>query len=624
MNIENVEYLFRNNVENVKNGLQSQITGKCPFHDDTHNSWSGNIENGLWRCHACGKTGNAYQFAERLNLKPEPYINHNHTAKPQNKNISVNTDKLFEESYSYMEYLIENIDSLPIPKFWDLRLICDLGIGWDDNKKRITFSLQDKNGDVINIHWHKFISHQLGDTKCKWYPLPYIINYDKIKPLLICEGEKDCISLLSNGYQAATVTTGANSVPKISTDINGFNEYIIIYDNDKAGRIGSKKIANHIKSNNPNSILNIGKWGNDIKGYDVTDSIEEYPDLSELDGVLANAEEYSINVNVTGRLKMISGIEASNMVVPEVEWIIPGLLPKNFKCILGGSTGSNKSYFALELSMRIAQGHTSFMGYNISETKTTLFVDLEVGEEELLRRYQRISNTLEFKNHKNINLLTRSGGFDDVYDEILEIGQVYRPDLIIIDNLYSSVGDIDISRNDKIKSVLGKIDEIKDKTGSTILVVHHFNKLGNEMGLVSDRMQGGSSLQNWMEYCILLSKTNRQDFRLMKIVKSRGTIQSEEVYGLQWNSETFTLEMIGIVKDWQRYIKPYNSLKQWEKALSAMDENFISKDWINKVVNELSLSRETAFLWLRELQTNGMIEKVKQGVYKKTGLILID
>ena len=72
------------------------------------------------------------------------------------------------------------------------------------------------------------------------------------------------------------------------------------------------------------------------------------------------------------------------------------------------------------------------------------------------------------------------------------------------------------------------------------------------MGLIIDRMQGGSALQNWMEHCILLSKTNNQDIRLMRFGKSRGTMHSEEVYGLRWNSENYTLEMMGIIKNWRR------------------------------------------------------------------------
>ena len=88
--MEKIEKLFRNNIDNVATGKNGQITGLCPFHKDKHNSWSGNIYTGLWKCHACGKEGNAYQFAERLNLDPKPYINCTDTVKTKNTKVISN------------------------------------------------------------------------------------------------------------------------------------------------------------------------------------------------------------------------------------------------------------------------------------------------------------------------------------------------------------------------------------------------------------------------------------------------------------------------------------------------------------------------------------------------------
>ena len=46
----------------------------CPFHDDTNPSLSVNMENGLWHCHACGKSGNAQTFLEQSGLTKEQAI----------------------------------------------------------------------------------------------------------------------------------------------------------------------------------------------------------------------------------------------------------------------------------------------------------------------------------------------------------------------------------------------------------------------------------------------------------------------------------------------------------------------------------------------------------------------
>lgn len=618
--------LFESNVHGIKKGSNNEVTGFCPFHDDRNRSWSGNIETGLSLCRAGCGGWNAEQFAEKLGIDQTPYLSHKIRSKAresynliEKKNIT-DIKIIQKQSVELMNHLIEHWDDLPVPISWDKSLVKRTLTGWDKKRNVFTFTHTNEKGEIVNLHWHK--SNSVGDGSCKWYPMNLLSEFDKNKILYIVEGEKDVQSMLPIYKQVVSVTTGAMSIPKDSNLIYGFNKIIILYDNDKAGIDGSQQLANQLKICFNKTEIRIGKWKNDIKGYDVTDSITSDPTMIELDKVISNAVPYYLNK--IGEFDVITGKKALSMDVPDVEWIIEGLLPKNYKAILGGTTGSNKSYFAMELSMRVANGSSRFIGYKILKQLRVLFIDLEVGKVELVRRFQRISNTISFKHHDNINLLSKSGTFTDCYDDILKAGQYFKSDLIVIDNLYSSVGDVDIGKADKIKPVLGRIDELKEKTGASILLIHHFNKLGNEMGLITDRMQGSSSLQNWMEYCILLTKTNQQDMRLMRIAKSRGTRQSEEVYGLRWNSDTFTLEMLGIVKNWQRLLSTDYKRQQWESALEGMADKFTTNDWLNKVECEMKMSRETAFSWLRELQTNNMIEKIKQGNYCKTGMEIIN
>ena len=46
-----------------RSGIQWQ--GRCPLpnHEDRKASFSWNTDNGLWKCHGCFESGNAYQLA---------------------------------------------------------------------------------------------------------------------------------------------------------------------------------------------------------------------------------------------------------------------------------------------------------------------------------------------------------------------------------------------------------------------------------------------------------------------------------------------------------------------------------------------------------------------------------
>ena len=46
--------LFEKHCQNLQ-GKGKQRTALCPFHDDTKNSLSINIDNGTWNCKACGE-----------------------------------------------------------------------------------------------------------------------------------------------------------------------------------------------------------------------------------------------------------------------------------------------------------------------------------------------------------------------------------------------------------------------------------------------------------------------------------------------------------------------------------------------------------------------------------------
>ena len=46
------------------NGEGEQRKGPCPLHEDTRNSLSVNTSKNVFRCHACGSSGNVIKFVQ--------------------------------------------------------------------------------------------------------------------------------------------------------------------------------------------------------------------------------------------------------------------------------------------------------------------------------------------------------------------------------------------------------------------------------------------------------------------------------------------------------------------------------------------------------------------------------
>lgn len=62
INKTNIVSLFESHGTRLKHGRGDEYIGLCPFHSEKHPSLSVNSRSGVYHCHACGASGNAYTF----------------------------------------------------------------------------------------------------------------------------------------------------------------------------------------------------------------------------------------------------------------------------------------------------------------------------------------------------------------------------------------------------------------------------------------------------------------------------------------------------------------------------------------------------------------------------------
>ncbi len=325
---------------------------------------------------------------------------------------------------------------------------------------------------------------------------------------------------------------------------------------------------------------------------------------------------------------VITGAEAETITPKPTEWIIENIFPMGFKTILAGTTGSNKSYYAMREGMSIANDEDSFLGFNIMQKGlSVLFVDTEIGIDELIKRYHRIKNNFTNwgKGIDRFNMLSKKGSFSNIWNELKQKVEIFKPDVLYIDCLYNSVTERDISKGYNIAKFTDQITELRESYNMTIKIIHHLNKGNHEHGLIIDRMSGASALQNWAEHIMLMTRTNVNELRLIRIVKARGVDFTDNYYGLNWNAEEFKLEMRGVVKNWAVLVLKDEKKYSWQKALEKMLNTFTTNDWVNVVVNDLKMIKERqAKEWLNEIKLLGMIKKTKHGHWEKTSLGFVE
>lgn len=625
-------YEFYINIIGLQNAriTGSQISSLCPIkeHSKKNRCFSANIDTGQCKCHKGCFSGNAYLLAERLNIdNPSRWLTNNEHKPMEYKlvktnNISTEVKKdLITVAKEMHNRLHKHIPKVQISKL-PMKTFKKELVGYSENKQLVFPYFNDDKSEVTGIKYHKPKPYSSEGFKCTWYLGWYLKDYNTDKPLYICEGEKDAIVLKELGLQVVSSSNGAGSLPDNINEITGF-KIIFIYDNDEAGEKGALKHAMKIKKVSKNTIVKIAKWNTDLtKGYDVTDDFEktnksDIYTFDEFDNAIVNAIEFKLELpNKIGSFIIMTGKEASLKEAKPTEWLIENVLPKEFNSCLAGTTGAKKSMWAIQLGMALANGDKEFCGNKINAPGIkVLYVDTEIGKDELHRRYKKIQQNMNWAGDNNFIMMSKGGYHVDIWDDVHMAINFINPKLVVFDSLYNTTTVGDFSKSAQMSKVTDELTKFKEKYGVTILIIAHFNKGQHDLGFAIDRMQGSSVLQNWMEFQSMMLSTNVTDFNLWKVVKARGVRHDQSIIGLKWNN--FWFKALGAVEDIKPFLITDEKKQKWQKVLEDCPEKFDTNQWLNVFSTNFSMSERTGRQWLKECSESPMVKKVTHGLYEK-------
>lgn len=528
--------LYQTHIRGIK-GAGSQFTGLCPFHEDHNRSFSGNRKSGLSICHAGCGSWNAYQFAESIGIDPKPYYRNGNTPiNTISSDIHLNTplgkDDTDKAKY-YVKYLQDNWDSVDTPKAW-IKSACKFISGYDPETKRLVFIHHDNNGTPLNIKRHKGINGNKGYSvqghgENRLYPLLLIEGFDSEKVLVICEGEKDAVSLISKGIQAMTATTGAYSIPEDLTPLQPFKRIYVCYDDDSTGDDGSVKMAMAIKEKFPQNEVNLFRWNmlNPVKGWDITDYFSKGHSRAEFWQLLkANSKQ----VETTPKdkvenpkddspkfpeIKVFSlGEMLKDGTPPPPSIISHGILPKNGILLLHGSPKAGKSLLSCNLALSIASGQ-NWYDFTINQCFKTLIIQAEVNYFPLRDRLKTMMAKDEYKKAKTNVSITEAKGFDILSEEgIFHLQRwiiKFKPEVIIFDPL-KDYHYMEENSNTDMALVFQRFRQIAESNDVSLIIVHHSKKY-NDSGS-GGNIRGASNIFGSIDGAIELSISKDKNRKL--------------------------------------------------------------------------------------------------------------
>ncbi len=238
-------------IKNQKPSGDGWITGFCPFHNDSHNSFAFHTQSLKFCCFAgCGK-GSAMDFimlsdgrdfketllelGDRLGV-PKPQAQ----AQPQRPPIKEELVRKWQTNLNdeLLRYLRESrgLSDETIKKYQ---------LGWDEKRQRYTIPVRDERGNLVNIRLYnakkdpKIINYTEGKYKygspARLYGLDELVKYQG-NQVIICEGEFDRLLLQQEGFTAVTGTHGCSTFRPEWVNHFAGKDVVIIFDCDKEGQ----------------------------------------------------------------------------------------------------------------------------------------------------------------------------------------------------------------------------------------------------------------------------------------------------------------------------------------------------------------------------------------------------
>ncbi len=442
---------------------EPQASGKCPFHDDQRASFSVNLDNGLWKCHAGCGSGDIFDFHMKL---------HGVDFKTALRELAreagvtdVQVEGRIVETYDYLD-----------EKGNLLYQVCRF-----DPKD---FRPRRKGPDGRWIY-------DLRGVRRVPYNLPELI---KARGIVIVEGEKDVENLKklkwAEGWAVTTTLGGAQGWKPEYADFFHGKSVIIIPDNDQPGLHYAETVAQSLyKKASAIRILRLPGLGEvkDKRGFDISDWLalrrregrSNYEIKTELVKLIKRAPKWEPKTD--NAPEKPSGLVVLDTVTPEpVSWLWDGYIPLGKLTVIDGDPGVGKSTATLDLAARVSRG-ASMPDGSPGVLGGAVLLTLEDGlADTIVPRLKAIDADLRriiaLQAVHDENGKPRFPTVEDV-EAIRQACEKVQAKVVIIDPLTAHLsGRINSWRDQDIRAALTPLAKMAEETGVAVIVVRHLNK----------------------------------------------------------------------------------------------------------------------------------------------------
>ncbi len=347
----------------------------CPFHQEKNPSFSVKESDGIFKCFACGVSGDSIDFVAKLkDIEPidaakeiANYYGIDDTLSKENKqvahkvttapNITQKPNKATKQAIKvYLEHCIKDIDKTDFFQKRGLTkdTIDKFCLGYDTNKRCVVIPYSSKleyyqTRSIDSKEFRKPPSEEAGAE-----PLYAEENLrtKKNELVFIVESPMCAMSIMQETKEKAVAICGATNHKKLIDAIKRIKPdgiLVLSLDNDEAGKNATDKILEELRKNKLVKATsgNVASWYKDPNECLVKNKKEF---VSILKSVVS---EISVSYSLIPNLGNVNDLYHKN--VPATKWIIKDLLPVGIT-LLSAAPKLGKSWMVMQLCSAISEG----------------------------------------------------------------------------------------------------------------------------------------------------------------------------------------------------------------------------------------------------------------------------
>ena len=557
----------------------------CFLHSESNPSMAFDSKKKKFKCFSCGQSYDIFNhYQEHYNqsfLEATKSI-----VRDFNLNIDIiinDTDRKLKKAPTKHNNYTENILSYCEKRNISKSTIDYVGV--KENNNCVVFEYKNELGEHLA---NKYRKTKKSEGPKMWFEkgtnVNTLFNMDKVnvsEPLLITEGEFDCLSAIESGFKnAVSIPSGVNSTNEWITSnwtfIEQFEEIIIWFDNDEAGIKGAREVFNRLPNasvkivrceiaNDINELLH--KYGKmailkqiekattpTLEGVATLDMIEDF-DVHEAETLKTGIDDIDTDLigMVFGSLNVLSGRNGSGKSTILNQIYIAEAINQGYKTFLfsGELIGGNVKYWLLQTLANEEQ----FAEYTAKDGHKYKKVTIQAKEKIV----QDVKDRFFLYDSDDYRI-------EAIIEKMTILAKRYGVRVFIIDNLMT----LESSLKDKYEAETDTVKKLKNfakKYNAIVHLVAHPRKSMNE-NISKDDVSGSANITNLADYVTVIERNFDKDKEYdasLNILKNRHTGVNVEMK-LKFNIERKRFYSPSLNELSKRYLDNFEQLgiDEWD------------------------------------------------------------